>query len=163
MDSSTTTILVSGLSLSISALALGWNIYRDVILKSKVKVSAGVLMTVSQSQKSEKFIGITAVNHGPGTANLQMICAKSKVDGLMGLFRSDHGIIKYIPQSPLSSALPGKVEMGDKTLYQLPYTDECFLKHKIKAIGVSDVFGRVHWAPKKDIRLMLSEYQKDFG
>lgn len=163
MDNNTVTILVSFISLSVSVLALGWNIYRDIILKSKVKVSARVKMALGQTQqKSEKFVAITAVNFGPGAANLQMIHAKEKVDGFSGLFRSQHGIIKYIKIDPYSSALPIKIEMGDKAFFQLPYNKNCFLKNKLKALGISDVFGRVHWISKKDIRFIESEYQKDF-
>jgi hypothetical protein len=32
-----------------------------------------------------------------------------------------------------------------------------------KRIGVSDSFGRMHWAPRQDLKSALRQYQKDFS
>jgi hypothetical protein len=45
-------LLISGLSVAVASLSLGWNIYRDVLVKPRVNVRMGirqVVETVNQS------------------------------------------------------------------------------------------------------------------
>ena len=67
MNGDDVSLLISIIAAIIAAIALGWNIYRDVILKAKVKVSLHVV-TLYHEELPEKpeFIRISVTNFGPG-------------------------------------------------------------------------------------------------
>ena len=92
-----------------------------------------------------------------------MLHFKKRKKGVIGYFLSQFGFIIYKKDDPYSWSLPGKVEVGDKAFYPIPYQEDCILKTKPKKIGISDVFGRYHWVSKKDTKEMLKQYKKDFG
>ena len=65
-------LCVSIFALITGSLSLGWNIYRDVVLKPRLKVSFGIksiLVEGEQYRLSEAgppFLALQATNHGPG-------------------------------------------------------------------------------------------------
>ena len=80
MTMSEIAIGISIISVLIAGLSLGWNIYRDVILKANVKISFAImtLVQVGISARPE-YVNITATNFGPGPVNLSMIEIKGQV------------------------------------------------------------------------------------
>jgi hypothetical protein len=44
-----------------------------------------------------------------------------------------------------------------------PYKQECLLAETPKRIGISDSFGRMHWAPRRELKRAIRQYQKDFS
>jgi len=58
--------LVSGLSFLMAGLSLGWNIYRDVILKPRLKIVFGVFSLVGRGVQKQTYLMVKATNHGPG-------------------------------------------------------------------------------------------------
>jgi len=63
----------------------------------------------------------------------------------------------------MTAQFPGEVEVGQKKDFFLTYNEDCFLKDKYSRIGIRDSFGRIHWATKKQYRLVKKEYKKKFG
>jgi len=43
-------------------------------------------------------------------------------------------------------------KQGNDVSYCFPYSDKVFLKEDFVRIGVTDGFGRMHWAPKKQLK-----------
>ncbi len=65
-------IVISIMSVMIAGLSLGWNIYRDIVLKAKVKVSFGIVMLVSRGGSARpEYVNVTATNFGPGSVKLK--------------------------------------------------------------------------------------------
>ena len=64
-------IIISSISIFIAALALGWNIYRDIILKAKVKVKfmLGFITNPAMKKPLDRLI-LSATNFGPGKIRL---------------------------------------------------------------------------------------------
>lgn len=156
-------IVISIISVGVASLSLGWNIYRDLVLKAKVQVDLGIRTILHSSMPDRpKFVGITVTNFGPGSVNLSMIQAKNAGFGKWLLRKSQHAVIMFDYTNPLSARLPAKVEAGDRIDLLLPYNKDCFLKEDLTHVGISDFFGRVHWAPKKQIESARNSWLRDF-
>ncbi len=73
MTSNEIAILISFASFGVATIALGWNIYRDIVLKPRLRVSvAKVMITSEVIDPSDKFM-ISAVNFGPGKIRFSII------------------------------------------------------------------------------------------
>jgi hypothetical protein len=60
-------LLISIFSVLVAAFSLGWNIYRDIILKAKVDVSFAVVTIIHDTMPERpQFLNIKATNFGPG-------------------------------------------------------------------------------------------------
>jgi hypothetical protein len=60
-------LVISALASLVSGLALGWNIYRDVILKARVRVRLEVGQYIIASGPRDRHrLWLDAVNLGPG-------------------------------------------------------------------------------------------------
>lgn len=79
------------------------------------------------------------------------------------LRRPRHFIILNDHSNPLNPTLPYKIEVGDTVTLLLPYDANCFLKEPASHIGVSDSFGRLHYAPRKQLREAQRQFHKDFA
>ena len=55
-----------------------------------------------------------------------------------------------------------RLEIGDQANFVFPYNNESFLKDNFLQVGVADGFGRIHWAPRRDLRKARKKYRKDF-
>lgn len=164
MDRNDIAIVVSVMSLSVAALSLGWNIYRDVVVKAKVKVTFGVRVIIHASMPERPtFLNISLTNFGPGVVTLSMIQMKNAPLWRRLLRKTEHAIIMHDYENPLSGKLPKRLEVGERLDLLLAYSKECFLRANCTHIGVSDFFGRVHWAPRSHLRKAKQDYAKAFG
>jgi len=157
-------IYISFLSLAIAALSLGWNIYRDVIIKPKLKVNVSV-SNIIESMLPEELtkIVISAVNLGPGSITCRMIHAR-KSSWLLWLFRkTGHVVIMQDSEEPLGGKLPVKLEVGEGLDLLLPYNINCFLAEDLNQVGIIDSFGNIHWSSKKQIQVAKIQHRKDFA
>ncbi len=72
-------ILISIFSLMLAMLSLGWNIYRDVILKPRLKIRYELKTLVRPGSSSrENYIVLSATNYGPGKIRCDMIHFKNQ-------------------------------------------------------------------------------------
>ncbi len=153
-------IIISMLSFVVAAFSLGWNVYRDVLLKPKLRVTFLLADLVSVGTgDAEKKITLSAVNMGPGVLNLQMIHIKTSSLWRI-LFRMiEPGIITY--NNPIGgSRLPCKVDVGDTATFLFDY-DAPFIQQRFTHIGIRDSFGRVHWAARRDVKRAKRFYKNE--
>ncbi len=163
IDLGAVAIFISVFSILIAAFSLGWNIYRDVILKPKVKVAFGVRTIHSPAMAPTDHVILTATNFGPGDVKLSMIQAKNTSLWKRITRKAQYAVIIHDYTNPMSAQLPTKVEVGDKIDLLLPYDEDCTLKSGFTHVGISDYYGRVHWAPRTEIRKAVERYRKDFA
>lgn len=158
---------IAGLTISISAmlvscLALGWNIYRDVVLKPRLKVRLTLSFIASVGYESPTKICIEGTNYGPNKINCENICAKKS--GLWRwLFRKcKYAIIMYDYTDPYSTKLPCELDVGKSCHLFFTYKKDSFLSEGFTHIGIIDSFGRKHYVPKSDIKKTRKKYLKEF-
>ncbi|MBN2181647.1 MAG: hypothetical protein JW715_07015 [Sedimentisphaerales bacterium] len=149
----TISIIISLSSLIIAALALGWNIYRDVIMKGRVKIRFGWRVIIDGQKSIPDTIMLSGVNHGPGKVVLSMIIWK-RTSLLRWLHRkAEQGFIKLTDKpSEYSDMLPKELDIGDEINLIFP-SNAGFAKEDFTHIGLRDQFYRVHWARRKDVKI----------
>lgn len=158
-------IAISVISLVVSGIALGWNVYRDVVLKARVKVSVSVVRLVAAGQRAgdgDQFVRVGVTNHGPGPVRIEMIVGKRASVWQRLLRRVRHFIVISDYANPLNPKLPAKIEVGDSLNLLLPYTPSSFLNSAATHVGISDSFGRSHFAPRRLLLEAKSQFAKDF-
>src|SRR6059036_3741600 len=114
-------LCVSILALIGSSVSLGWNIYRDVVLKPRLKVAFGIKSMVREneehriSEMGRPFLELKGTNHGPG----EVVCSGAIVKSYSfprSLFAEfPYGFIKNPDfRHPLCSPLPSRrIAVGD--------------------------------------------------
>lgn len=156
-------LFVSIFSVLVAALSLGWNIYRDIILKAKVDVSFAIVTIIHETMPDRpQFINLKATNFGPGPVTISMICVKEAQIWRRLLRKTKYGFITPDYKNPLSGRLPAKIEVGDKIELLLPYDKDSFLRSRFTHIGLNDYYGRTHWAPSRDLKKAYTKWKKDF-
>jgi hypothetical protein len=161
------TVVLSVLSIGIAATALGWNIYRDVILRPRLRVHFGIYQVHSPGTgepPSPSMLNVAGTNHGPGRLVVVMVHAWVAPFWRRLLRCPICGVVPHDFRNPLSSRLPGKLDVGETVNLFMPYSATCFLKDKrVTHVGLADSFGRFHWAPRRCVREARREWMKDFG
>lgn len=151
-------LAISVLSIILAAFSLGWNVYRDVLLKPRVKVSFAIMHFFEPAGKTTtKFLGLRVTNMGPGAVQLNAVYTKQF--SLIRYILRKH-TVGYItmPTTVDGGNLPKQLDVGDQTAISFPYESE-FMAEDFTHIGVGDSFGRVHWAPKKDVITAREKYE----
>ncbi len=159
-----TVLFISVLSLVTAALSLGWNIYRDIVLKPRVRVTAiiGPILTPGVKKVGPTYIGISAINHGPGTTTLSLISLK-KTSLFKWLARKqEFAIILPDYENPASGNLPYELGVGERIFLPFLYDSECFLKMNMSHIGILDTFGRTHWMKTSQVKKMNVRWREEF-
>lgn len=155
-------------SLLIASISLGWNIYRDVILKPRLKVKFGLYHFVQTGlvhtkEIEQKYLKIGCINFGPGEIIINSIEFESKPLFVISKKEYRQGFIIPDDTNPLSTKLPVKLKVGEGANLILPYKKANLLNDKITRIGVADSFGRVHFCSKQDVKNAKNFYIKEFG
>ncbi len=149
-------LVVSVIALLVSMANLGWNIYKELGLRGRVKVSIAVVEQLIRSVGSEKKILIQAVNMGPGEVHVTSIPLKAP------RWTKKAGGFEWGTVMPEPGILPVTLAVGKQAMILLPYRDDCFLSRRHARVGLGDSFGRSHWAPKKQLRRAEATYERDF-
>jgi len=76
--------------------------------------------------------------------------------------RVEHSIVIQDYTNPLCSKLPNRLNMAEEISLIFPYDRECFLRSRPTHVGISDSFGRVHWAESADVKNGIKQYDLDF-
>ncbi len=156
---------ISVLSLMLAAFAIGWNIYRDVILKARVKVSFAVVSLMTAGQKPNirnSYLRIRATNHGPGIVQIENIHGKNAPIWRRLLHQVIYFVVMEDNTNPLNVSLPHKLNVSETLTLLLPYNIDCLLGQSVSHIGLSDSYNRLLFAPKRDLRRAKQQYKKDF-
>jgi len=156
-------ILISIFAIATSFLALGWNIYRDVILKPRLKVRLQISFIMHGEYESPTKISIDATNFGPNKIICSSIHAKNAPLWRRVSRKVEYAIIIHDYTDPYSSKLPCELDVGGKCNLFLSFDKDCFLSKPFTHVGIIDTFGRTHWAPKKDVAKLRKEYKERFA
>ena len=158
-------LVVSIFSALIASSALGWNIYRDVVLKPKVVVSFSLVVILHETlPERPHYLNVTGTNFGPGSVTLNTIVAREAPFWRRVIRRVRYAFITPDYANQMSERLPKKLEPGDKVNLLLPFERECLLGHpKLTHVGLSDSYGRNHWASRKDMEKARTEWAKEFA
>lgn len=164
-------IIVSSISAAVSFFALGWNFYRDVVLKSRAMGSISISSIYHGSEKHGPFLSLTFVNLGPGKLHLESIYI-TKLSWLRFLGRrvakifgaeSRYAHVMWDYTNEYSSKLPISLDVGEKASFLLKSNQESFLSVNPTHVGVTDSFGRFHWVNSRSLRAAKSEYFQQFS
>ncbi len=163
-------ILISVFALLISAFSLGWNVYRDVILKPRLNATIRISYIFQGERKHGPFIDITATNLGPGPITCESVhmARKSKMiflgKKILKLFKKDnkYAFIVHDYTNPYSSQLPKKLEVGEKLTLLFTEEKNSLLAVDPTHVGICDSFGRLHWCTKKSLKEAKKDFFKDF-
>ena len=156
-------LCISLFALMASFLSLGWNIYRDVVMKPRLRVNLGIKQfTDGSGRLGPQQVVLTATNYGPGQIRCEMTALK--LSSLWRrLFRKvQFSIVIQDFRNPFCSKLPNRLNMAEEVCLIFPYDRESFLAANISHVGVSDSFGRMHWAPKGQLVEARKRYKHDF-
>jgi len=157
-------LIFSGISVIISVISLGWTIRRDV-LRPRVKVDFGVGVLVSEKGPEDRpYLSISGTNFGPGEVQLTAILLRPKWTLLKKIFgrKVYWGYLIRDYRHPYSAKMPCVVQVGERKVFFLVYDRNCFLKEKkYVGIGISDSFGRIHWASKKSYKIAQNIFEKE--
>ena len=156
-------ILISIFAIATSFLALGWNIYRDVILKARLKVRLGISFIMHGEYQSPSKLSIDATNFGPNKIICSGIHAENAPLWRRVSRKVEYAVIIHDYNDPYSSKLPCELDVGEKCNLFLSFDKDCFLSKPFTHVGIYDTFGRTHWAPKKDFNKLRKEYKKRFA
>lgn len=145
-------VIVAGLSLLISVFSLGWNIYRDVILKPQLKVRFSLSDVIHPTfPKAITSLILSATNLGPGQIKCSLIQLRVAPFWRRLFRKTKHAVMIHDYENPISGKLPAKLEVGEGVDLLIRYQEDCFLGEDYTHIGLSDSFGRVHWASPSDV------------
>jgi len=153
--------IIAVLALLVASFSIFWNIYRDILLKPRLKVRVQISIIIrDNSIKKDSFIDITVTNMGPGVITCEAIFARKRA-----LFRWLQPPLAFIVPdytNPLSAQLPKKLEVGEKITLLLPYEENAILATKPTHLGIRDSFIRIHWADRDSLKKAIKSYLKDF-
>jgi hypothetical protein len=157
-------ITISILSITIAAVSLGWNIYRDVILKPRVKISVHQITLAQEGNpRRPKYVRIRATNFGPGVTTLSMVEMKNSSWWKRILRQEEFAEVIYDYTNPLSGKLPQKLGVGEQLNLLFPYDKDCLLQNGWSHVGIMEYFGKVHWARCDEVTKANEKWRMDFG
>ena len=107
-------ILISIGAIATSFLALGWNIYRDIILKPRLKVRLQISFIMHGEYQSPSKISIEATNFGPNKIRCSAIHAKNATLWKRVFRKVEYAFIVHDYDDPYSTKLPCVLDVGEK-------------------------------------------------
>jgi len=158
-------IYISFAALLLSALALGWNIYRDVILKPRLKVHIQISDIYHGGKQHGPYINISATNFGPGPIVCSSInVARKSILRFLGIRRRNKYAFVVSPyDNPYSTPIPQKLEVGENITLFLLMVEDALLSVDPTHVGIFDSFGREHWASRKSLKRAKKAYFEKFS
>lgn len=154
--------VISILALMISGISIFWNVYRDIVLKAKLRIIVQISDIVQSDKKLGTFILIGGTNHGPGSIICESIWLQKKYFWGWVTRKSRFAFLVHDYTNPLSNTLPKKLEVGENLTLLFPYKEGMFLATRPTHVGIKDSFGRLHWAKSKSLKEAIEKYLKIF-
>lgn len=116
----------------------------------------------SVARKVDERINISVANVGPGPVQIVGINGMIAPRWKRMLRRQQHFVVLQDHSNPMSAQLPKKIDVGDTLDIYLPYEARSFLSSGATHIGVRDSFGRLHFAPRRELEHAKAQHAKDF-
>ena len=146
---------LSILSLVVAVFALGWNVYRDVLLKARLRVTVSTMALLKGPEHVGTYLQLMGVNFGPGNLTISSISALRTSVWRRLANTEEHFQVLAGPYERLGDSLPIKLAVGERAafmlspdLYSEPWTQ----------IGLQDTFGRIHWVSARKLRAARKQY-----
>lgn len=154
---------IAVISICIAMFTAGWTFYRDAIQTPTFRVSIAIKSIYQAGQDPiGPNIFLEALNMGPLPNRLGVAwCRKSwwqryrKPKESLAHIYSDYGHVAATQSGQ-------RIEVGDTGTHVFPYDGDCFLKFDWVEVGVAHGYGRMHWAPRSQLRQVLKKYRADF-
>lgn len=154
-------LIVSAVSLLVAGLSLGWNIYKEVALRGRVRVQLSVVNIIQQGADVETRVRIGCTNYGPGSVKLMSLgCTFVKFSG--GKTSTGHGMLMHGWDHPGTSQLPRTLEQGENATYLIGYSKDSFLSYDLQTVFVIDSFDRKHFASRREVQTARVQFVSDF-
>jgi hypothetical protein len=137
------TISISVLALFVSLVSLGWNVYRDLILKPRLQIELA-------EDDDKKLPKLTVTNRGPGQIQLMSPVVKLPY-GWFGLLSK----IDDVQEARPFGIGPVPVQTWSSKTLQVGGQTSMLLDHGVikqwRAVGIRDAYKRIRWASDEDL------------
>jgi hypothetical protein len=170
MTSGEIALLVSGISLAISAGGFVWNIMQMFIyVKPTLQVTFGIYKVFGTGAPRKELCNLSVTNMGPGPAIVYACIVRERRPGSL---RRQLGILNPIegdpsanpPRSigPFSGGLPAKLEPGEQKSFYFPFSKDGPLSESVIQFGVNDTYQRNTWCKRKYVRRAKQRFREAF-
>jgi len=161
MTTSELALLISFGSLLVAATSLGWNIYRDVVRKPRLRVSImnGVIAEAVTERRDRRVV-VSVTNFGPSKTRACMLHLRKSSWWRRLSRRQVFAVLMPDYVDPLSGKIPSDLDVGQRVDFTFRHAKDIFLRDDYTQIGVIDPFGRIHWCKKDDYRRARAGYLK---
>jgi hypothetical protein len=164
MDRADIAILISVLAFGVACASLAWNIFRELWLRPRLRVSIDVAAVGSEIMKPERKLMISGTNFGPGKIRVSFVRCDRNTFLSRLLRKATYGFVIHDYKNPISGQLPATLDVGERIDLIFPFEkDSSILAQSPTRVGLRDYFGRDHWAPKKSLRRAQADYDRFFG
>ncbi len=156
-------IVISILAFLVSGISLGWNIYRDVILKPRLKIIISNTLAIVGHQSAGNYLAITVANSGPGAIKIKKFTVK--IRGKVFSQIPKNTFLMTDPSNPHSAQLPTVIQVGTDATFYLPWNEKALFSDdpKVVNVGAVDVYDRIHWADGSSFLKTEKIWHKEFG
>ena len=170
MNEEKVAILISFGALSIAVFSLGWNFYRDVLLKPRVRATIMISNIHHGDSIHGPYITIKVTNLGPGLIICESIeMMKKSILSFLGrpvlkIFnqQTKYAMVVHDYTNPYSSRLPKELKVGERLTLLLEMNQDSLLAVDPTHVGVADSFGRFHWAKRRSLKKAKQKYFEEY-
>jgi hypothetical protein len=126
------TIAISTFALGLSFVSLGWNIYRDIVLKPRLRVSFRCLAQhiMPDGTVTAPFLQLAVVNLGAGDARVVAAKARTRPFFLSWFRKESLSTAIHDFNDPFCAKLPATLAVGEKDRDYLPNRQELALRYE---------------------------------
>jgi hypothetical protein len=163
-------LIISLRSFLLSLFGFIWNVWSKFIYpQPKVRISAGVHLTVSPTFTSPRYVSARITNYGPGEVTITHAVGRMR----SGIFKPDLHFLWKLASSPEPwnadlpqfdafgfGMLPHKLAVGEQLSVNAHIGNEAF-DPTASRIGFSDSFGRTHWLRRRELKNLLTAVAKE--
>jgi hypothetical protein len=121
------------------------------------------MRVVTIARASGEQVMVQATNFGPGKFSLRALMLRRTSWWRTLLRRTSQGFLMYDYQNPLSSKLPITLDVGEQASYIFPFKRSQLFGVDFEQVGLTDSFGRAHWAPRKEFAKARQRWLEDFS
>ncbi|APO74294.1 hypothetical protein AM571_CH01459 [Rhizobium etli 8C-3] len=157
------TLVLSTASFAVSLFIAGWTVFRDAIQKPKFRVTISIKKVFMPD--GIKTIGpdifVEALNLGPSPNRAVAVFARPswlnrKLGKRSAYIHPDYThIANNVPKE--------RIEVGNGATFVFPLSTNTFLDAGFSQVGVSDGFGKIHWADRKEMLKAAEQAKKHRG
>lgn len=157
-------IVLSSLSLLISGAALGWNVYKELGLRARVRVALqNSQIALHKSRPLVKRVTLSITNLGPGKCRANGLHLRKTAPWWRFWARSEnqYAFLLHDYEDPLCPKFPCELEAGENVILTFRPELDIFFYKPWQQIGVADSFGVIHWCSKKHFAQIKTEFHEN--